>query len=183
MQRWQRPASPTASPTWVPDVDEREFVEPRLAVLVGASDRGFSREDLFAGWRLFLERLARLRPVVLVVEDLHWGDAGLFDFLEYLLDWSAAFPIYILTLARPDLAERRPAWLADRGSRHGAAPGPTARSGDQSAAGRAGTEPVQMQVIAKITAQAAGIPLYAVETTRSLVDQESGGSPRRGLRP
>jgi class 3 adenylate cyclase/tetratricopeptide (TPR) repeat protein len=155
---------------WVPDADERAFVEPRLAVLVGASDRGFSREDLFAGWRLFLERLARLRPVVLVVEDLHWADAGLFDFLEYLLDWSAAFPIYILTIARPELAERRPAWLADRGSA-------TALHLDPL------PDPAIMElleelvpnlpapVVAKITAHAAGIPLYAVETTRSLVDQ------------
>jgi class 3 adenylate cyclase/tetratricopeptide (TPR) repeat protein len=157
--------------TWVPDADERDFVEPRLAVLVGASDRGFSREDLFAGWRLFLERLARLGPVVLVVEDLHWGDAGLFDFLEYLLDWSAAFPIYILTLARPDLAERRPAWLADRG--HATAlhldplPDPAIRQLLEELVPN-----LPEQVIAKITAQAAGIPLYAVETTRSLVDQE-----------
>jgi class 3 adenylate cyclase/tetratricopeptide (TPR) repeat protein len=155
---------------WVPDVDERAFVEPRLAVLVGASDRGFSREDLFAGWRLFLERLARLRPVVLVVEDLHWGDAGLFDFLEYLLDWSAAFPIYILTLARPELAERRPAWLADRGSATALhldpLPDPAIRELLEELVPN-----LPAAVVAKITAHAAGIPLYAVETTRSLVDQ------------
>ena len=45
-------------------------------------------------------------------EDMHWADDGLLDFVEYLLDWSAQHPIFILTFARPELAERRPGWPA-----------------------------------------------------------------------
>ncbi len=155
---------------WVPVAEEREFVEPRLAVLVGAVDRDLSQEDLFAGWRLFIERLAALRPVVLVVEDLHWADIGLLDFVDYLLDWSAGLPIYVLTLARPELAERRPGWHADRRNSTVMRLEPLSDSAIREVLEdlvQGMSEPVK----AKITANAGGIPLYAVETVRSLVDK------------
>jgi len=43
----------------------------RLLRVAFAGDSGgpLSREELFAGWRLFFERLAAVEPVVLVVED------------------------------------------------------------------------------------------------------------------
>jgi class 3 adenylate cyclase/tetratricopeptide (TPR) repeat protein len=157
-------------PAWVSDAQERDFVEPRLAVLVGAGEREFSQEELFAGWRLFLERLAALRPVVLVFEDLHWADTGLVDFLEYLLDWASAQPLYLLTLSRPELAEGRQGYATDR-------LGATVLHLEPLPA------PAMSQLIEElvpgvpealrdtITAKSGGIPLYAVETVRSLVDQ------------
>ncbi|MDP9318371.1 MAG: AAA family ATPase, partial [Actinomycetota bacterium] len=166
-------------PQWVPDAQEREFAEPRLGVLVGAVDRELSREELFAGWRLFFERLSALRPVVLVFEDLHWADTGLFDFVDYLLGWSAGLPIYMLTLARPELAERRPGWLTDR--RNATVlhleplPDPAIQQLlEELVPGM--PEPVK----AKITAHAGGIPLYAVETIRSLIDKDLV-TPRDGV--
>ena len=68
------------------------------------------RADLFSGWRLFFERLSQDAPVTLVFEDLQWADSGLLDFIDYLLEWSAEYPIFVITLARPELHERRPAW-------------------------------------------------------------------------
>ena len=47
-------------------------------------------------------------------EDLHWADAGLLDFIDHLLEWSRGVPILIVTLARPELLERRPDWGAGR---------------------------------------------------------------------
>ena len=67
-------------------------------------------EDLFSAWRLFFERLAEQGPVVLVFEDLQWADAGLLDFVEYLLEWSRNHPLFVLALARPG-AGRTPARL------------------------------------------------------------------------
>ena len=93
---------------WVPDPDEREFLAPRLGALLGIAEPGLGREELFAGWRLFFERLCRADPVVLVFEDLQWADDGLLDFIEHLLDWSAGSSrSSSLALARPELAERR----------------------------------------------------------------------------
>ena len=55
---------------------------------------------------------------MLVFEDLHWADAALLDFVEYLLDWSRNHPLFILTLARPELVERRPTWGAGKRNFH-----------------------------------------------------------------
>ena len=98
----------------VTDPEEREFVEPRLQHLLGLTERvAPDREDLFSAWRLFLERMAEQFPVILVFEDIQWADAALLEFLEYLLDWSRAHPIQIVTLARPEIADRHPGWGAN----------------------------------------------------------------------
>jgi class 3 adenylate cyclase len=73
--------------------EERRWVEPRLAHLHRA--RGAKRrdkEDLFAAWRLFFERMSEVQPVVMSFEDMQWADASLLDFIEYLLDWSRTTP-------------------------------------------------------------------------------------------
>ena len=76
------------------------------------AEPGLDRPELFAGWRLFFERLAGHEPVILVFEDLQWADQGLLDFIEQLLEWSTSVPIFILTLARPELSEKREGWPA-----------------------------------------------------------------------
>ena len=97
----------------VPDPGERSFVEPRLAHLLGLEDAAAGdRQDLFAAWRLFFERLAAVQPTVLAFEDMQWADTSLLDFVEYLLEWSRDYPLYVITLARPELHERRPGWGA-----------------------------------------------------------------------
>ncbi len=54
-------------------------------------------------------RLAEPQPLILAVEDLHWGDDGVLDLIE---DGSAVegVPLFIVCLARPELLERRPRW-------------------------------------------------------------------------
>ena len=44
----------------------------------------------------------------MVFEDIHWADEGLVAFVEYLLDWGRHHPIFVLTLARPEIADRHP---------------------------------------------------------------------------
>ena len=93
------------------DADERRFVEPRLAQLLGLGEqRSRDKQDLFAAWRLFFERLADVHPTVLVFEDVQWADASLLDFIEYLLEWSRAQPA-VRAHARPPRAARAPADL------------------------------------------------------------------------
>jgi class 3 adenylate cyclase/tetratricopeptide (TPR) repeat protein len=87
-----------------------EALAPQLRALVGAGEaKSMSREDLFEGWRRFLERLAARYPLVLVLEDIHWADDGLLDFIEHVADWAQG-PVMVVTLARPELFEQRPAW-------------------------------------------------------------------------
>jgi class 3 adenylate cyclase/tetratricopeptide (TPR) repeat protein len=149
---------------FVGDERERRLVEPRLAHLLRLEERpDADRADLFSGWRLFLERLSKDAPVSLVFEDLQWADSGLLDFIDYLLEWSADFPIFVLTVGRPELRERRPGWepvvLAPLASDEietileGLAPG------------------LPAELVAEIGHRSEGIPLYAVETIRMLQDR------------
>ncbi len=102
---------------YILDVEERAWVEPRLAHLLGLEEGvPGDQENLFSAWRILFERLADQSPTILVFEDLQWADAGLLDFLEYLLDWSRGHPLFVLAVARPDFSDKRPGW----GSRSGA---------------------------------------------------------------
>jgi class 3 adenylate cyclase/tetratricopeptide (TPR) repeat protein len=156
---------------WVSDPTDRTFLLPRLGALLGVADPGLGRDDLFAGWRLWLERLAEHNPVVLVVEDLQWADAGLLDFLEHLLDWSAEHPLFLLSFARPDLLERRPGWGAGRRNATTLTLDPLPDAVMTQLLGELVAD-LPSDVTAQIVGQADGIPLYAVELVRSLIDRD-----------
>ena len=61
--------------------------------------------------RAYLEGRARARPVVLVLEDVHWAEPTLLDLIEGLARLSRDVPILIVCLARPELLETRPDWM------------------------------------------------------------------------
>ena len=154
------------------DADERRFVEPLLASLLGLSEEqaAHERHDLFAGWRLFFERLANTYPTVLVFEDMQWADASLLDFVEYLLEWSKSSPLFVLTLARPELLDKRPNWGA--GHRNFT----SLHLGPLSEAAMAGlldgfVPGLPDELHGQILSRAEGVPLYAVETVRMLLDR------------
>ena len=98
--------------------NEVGWVKRALSPLVGleaASGTGSERrDDSFAAWRRFLEAVAQQRPLMVVIEDLHWADDGLLDFLDYLADWASGVPLMILCTARPELLERRPGWAGGK---------------------------------------------------------------------
>jgi class 3 adenylate cyclase len=101
----------------LPDAEERAWVEPRLAHLLGLEEGApRDQENLFAAWRVLFERLSEQAPTILVFEDMQWADAGLLDFLEYLLEWSRSHALFVLVLARPELADRRASWGAGKRS-------------------------------------------------------------------
>ena len=52
----------------------------------------------------------------MVFEDLHFADQGLLDFIDHMLEWSRSSPITIVTLARPELLDKRPNWGAGKRS-------------------------------------------------------------------
>ena len=155
----------------IPDEDERTFVEPRLAHLLGLAEHAArDKQDLFAAWRLFFERLADVYPTVLAFEDMQWADASLLDFVEYLLEWSRNSPLFVLTLARPDFAEKRPTWGAGLRNFTSLYLEPLPENAmDELLAGLVPGLPERTQK--QILERAEGVPLYAVETVRMLLDR------------
>jgi class 3 adenylate cyclase/tetratricopeptide (TPR) repeat protein len=157
--------------THIADPDERRWVESALLALLGVDGTSaIATDQLFAAWRTFFERLAATAPVVMVFEETHHADAGMLDFIDHLIEWSRGVPITVITLARPELLERRSDWgaglraftsirlepLPDVDMRRlldGLAPGLPKAASDL------------------IVSRADGIPLYAVETVRMLLAQ------------
>ncbi len=132
-----RPASSAGSPT-----QSTGSSSPPVSVSCSGmpSPQVLAREELFSGWRLFFERLSEHLPVVMVIEDLQWADAGMVDFLDHLLEWSGDHAIFLLVLSRPEGTERRgPRALAPQ--RHDPPPRPALRRGHGRAARRARHRP------------------------------------------
>jgi class 3 adenylate cyclase/tetratricopeptide (TPR) repeat protein len=154
----------------IPDAEERGFVEPRLRHLIALDEGRFEREELFAAWRLFFERLADVYPTVLVFEDMQWADASLLDFIEHLLEWSRTLPLFVVTLARPELQERRPGWGAASRNFTSIFLEPLPEHAMHALLeGLVPGLPVELEQ--QILERAEGIPLYAVETVRMLLDR------------
>ncbi len=158
---------------FVTDEAERRWIEPRLLHLLGieeATSGSGERETLFAAWRTFFERIAEDGTVLLVFEDLQWADSGMLDFIDHLLDWSRDRPLYLISLARPELLDRRPDWGAGRRNFTSLVLEPLAD--DVMRELLRGLVPgLSDNLAARILDRAEGIPLYAVETVRMLLDE------------
>jgi class 3 adenylate cyclase/predicted ATPase len=153
------------------DEEERAWVEPRLAHLLGLEEGApGDEENLFSAWRILFERLAEDAPTILVFEDVQWADVGLLDFLEYLLDWARAQRIFVLALARPDFAEKRPGWGGGMRSLSSLYLEPLAPEAmNELLIGLVPGLPDDLRQ--RILARAEGVPLYAIETVRMLLDR------------
>ncbi len=170
----------------IEDADERAWIEPRLAHLLALEElQAAERQDLFGSWRLFFERMAAREPVVLVFEDMQWADGPLLEFADHLLEWSRSYPIFVLALARPELAERHPRWaLAKRNSTTLSLEPLSSGSMEELLDGFVPGLPEDLR--RQILDSAEGVPLYAVETVRMLLDRgllEQHGSEYRLMGP
>jgi predicted ATPase/class 3 adenylate cyclase len=167
----------------VPDPEERRFVEPRLAQLLGLEARVTGdQENLFSAWRLFFERLSDTSPLVMVFEDLHWADSALLDFVDYLLDWARERRIFIVTLARPELLEARPTWGAGKRNLTSMFLEPLPQAGIEAMLEGAITD-LPDDLRERILERSEGIPFYAVETVRMLIDRGLLVKEGSGYRP
>jgi class 3 adenylate cyclase/tetratricopeptide (TPR) repeat protein len=155
---------------FVPDSDDRAWMEPRLESLLGLSGEVTAdREEFFAAWRLLFTNVATRGPAVMVFEDLHWADDGMLDFIEDFVSVADA-PILVVTLARPDILDRRPGWGSGRANSLSAHLAPLAAATMMELV-RGVVKNASGPVLDRIVGHAGGIPLYAVELLRMLMAQ------------
>jgi class 3 adenylate cyclase/tetratricopeptide (TPR) repeat protein len=89
--------------------EHQDQVCRHVAQVMGIADaRG--GEETFWAIRRFFEATARDRPLVLVFDDIHWGEPTFLDLVEHIADWSRGSSILLLCMARADLLDARPGW-------------------------------------------------------------------------
>jgi class 3 adenylate cyclase/tetratricopeptide (TPR) repeat protein len=142
---------------------DEEWLLAKLAPLVGTrpSDPAAPAEssESFAAWRRFLEGLASERPLVLVVEDLHWADTALLEFLEHLVDWATDVPLLLVCTARPELYERQAGW-----------------GGGKRNSTTIGLSPLTVEETARLISALLDRTVLPVETQTALLER-AGGNP------
>ncbi len=160
-------------------VAERERATAALAYTVGVEDpeHPFSRVEprevrarIHAAWRSLFSSLGRERPVVAVVEDIHWADTALLDLLEELAD-RVAGPVVFVCPARPELTESRPTWGGGKRNRSAIALEPLGPHESERLIGALlAVDDLPGEVRGRILERAEGNPFFLEEIVRHLID-------------
>lgn len=121
----------------------------------------------------FFNLIARERPVVIFLDDIHWADDRSLDLVEMLSQANEPPPILIVTLARPVLLEQRPAWGEGQSSHTRLMLTPlTSRESRQlidEILRNAGLVPKALKEL--IVGRAEGNPFFVEELIKILIDQ------------
>jgi class 3 adenylate cyclase/tetratricopeptide (TPR) repeat protein len=104
---------PAAIAELVADEESAELIAERIAGAVGRAEAEVRSEEIAWAVRKLLEALARERPLLVVLDDIHWAEPTFLDLIEYLAGFTSG-PVLLLALARPDLLDERASWSMPR---------------------------------------------------------------------
>ena len=151
--------------------ESAELIAKRVAAAVGLEESPGPAEETFWAVRKLLEAQAREKPLVLVFDDLQWGQPTFLDLVEHVADWSRDAPILLICLARPEFLDDRPGW---GGGKFNATSVLLEPLNDEDSAelvgnllGKAG---LAEDVRSRITDAAEGNPLFVEEMLAMLID-------------
>lgn len=151
---------------------DADLLASRIASAIGLSSEPAPQEEIFWAIRRFLEHLATERPLVVLIEDVHWAEPTLLDLIEHIADWSRDAPILLLCPARPELLDTRTAW---GGGKFNATTVLLEPLGTDAIARLIATLPggsaLPEAVQERVAAAAEGNPLYVEEFLSMLVDE------------
>jgi predicted ATPase len=115
---------------------------------------------------------AKVQPVVLALEDIHWADPTTLDLLRGIAERGALAPLFVLMTARPEF---RPPWGSR--SHHGTISlVPLDRHQvRQMVEELAARHALAKEVIEGVTERTGGVPLFVEEVTRLLLERGEQG--------
>jgi tetratricopeptide (TPR) repeat protein len=146
--------------------EDAAWIAERIGAAIGDTALTTASDEIVLAVRRLFEYLARQRPLVVEVDDIHWAEPRFLELVEMLALLSRDAPILLLCLARPDLMERRPDW-----------PGATLRLGPLTPAESteliSGLDPLPEDARARIAESAAGNPLFIEQMAAMAAHQQS----------
>jgi class 3 adenylate cyclase/tetratricopeptide (TPR) repeat protein len=154
----------------VAEEDHAEAITANLAKLLAAGEGG-APEETFWAIRRFLEVRGREHPVVVVFDDIHWGEPTFLDLVEHVADWSRDASILLLCMARPDLLDVRPGWAGGKTNAATISLAPLTEAECAELIDHlVGSSDLPEGVRDRITGVAEGNPLFVEEMLRMLID-------------
>jgi class 3 adenylate cyclase len=156
--------------TSVPDASESSWLRARVLALLGRVSSGaYNRDDLFAAWQTFFERAGQGSPVAIVIDDAQHADEGTMAFVEHVLANSDT-PLFVMLMTRPGLLQRWPDLATNRRATVLHLAGLESREMAALLDGLVTGLPEDVRD--GLAERAQGVPLYAIETIRSLIDRD-----------
>jgi class 3 adenylate cyclase/tetratricopeptide (TPR) repeat protein len=160
---------------------EDEAVADLLGLAVGvleAVEGERSQQEIAWAARAWAEQLAEAQPLVLVFEDVHWGEEPLLELLEHLAASVREAPLLIVGLARPELLDVRPTWGGGRVRATTLELEPL-QAEESAELVEALTRELDLPLdTAAVLAKTEGNPLFMEETVRMLAERPRGGTER-----
>jgi class 3 adenylate cyclase/tetratricopeptide (TPR) repeat protein len=157
-------ASKLEALTQAPDVAER------IGAAIGLFGTTFPVQETFWAARRLLERLARRKPLIVLIEDIHWAEVTFLELLRFVVD-SARAPIVVACSSRKDLLEEHPGWGQDGPDIHVITLGPLSEQESSRVAENLLASPLDDRVRSRIIAAADGNPLFVEQMLSMLIDE------------
>ncbi len=136
------------------------------ALRAARQDPRLMADQMLAAWVDWLEAECRHRPVVLLMEDLHWGDVPSVQFVDAALRTLREQPLMVLAAARPDVDQRFPKLWVDRNLQHISLAPLGHRACRKLIANALGE--LAPEMVERIIARADGNPFYLEEILRAV---------------
>jgi class 3 adenylate cyclase/tetratricopeptide (TPR) repeat protein len=147
--------------------------DPVVAALLNREQ--VTTDDIALAVRRLLELAAAERPLVVLLDDVHWGEPAFLDLVEHVADWSRDAPILLLCLARPELLERRPGWSGGKLNATSVLLEPLAPDEtEELIAGLAGQSDLDHGFVTRVRDAAAGNPLFVEEMLAMAGERDDG---------
>ncbi|HZR96094.1 MAG TPA: AAA family ATPase [Gaiellaceae bacterium] len=160
------------------DYCEDDAVADLLGLAVGvleAVEGERSQQEIAWAARAWAEQLAEAQPLVLLFEDVHWGEEPLLELIEHLAASVREAPLLLICLARPELLDVRPTWGGGRvrATTLELEPLPDEESAELVEALAASLDsPIDLETV---LAKTEGNPLFVEETVRMLAEGARSG--------
>ena len=150
---------------------EADRIATVVGGLLGLSPAVPASDEMFWAIRKTFEAMARRRPLVLVFDDIHWGEETFLDLIEHMADWTRDAPILVIAMARPELLEKRPAWSGGKRWVTTMQLEPLSEvESDELVASLLGRADIPAEFRAHISHAAEGNPLFVEELLGKLID-------------
>jgi DNA-binding SARP family transcriptional activator len=153
------------------DADDPRLAARLVAETIGLLEAAGRVEEGFPAVRQLFTALARTRPLVVVFDDIHWGEATFLDLVEHLAEWIRDAPILLVCLSRPELLERRPGWGGGKVNATATSLEPLSEAECvELIRNLIGSNAIAAALVERITDASGGNPLFVEETLAMMID-------------